>query len=190
MRLFCFWASFLAHVLCARRGDTQNAILFVAIIFGHVGDQFRCDVTRSSCLSAMLSSFLCRRSRNILLWNIHFFTFEYFFLATISRIENDHLLVPLTGPFAMKTTGVFAQRCVRKKNFKRCCDVEIKKLTNAVKELQHAKNKVTMAVAVSHKQIAILEEMLRAASIREKKLEHLVELCELRFFLWHQSMDF
>ena len=83
-------------------------------------------------------------------------------LATISRIENDHLLVPLTGPFAMKTAGVFAQRCVRKTNFK----------------LQHAKNKVTMAVAVSQKQIATLEEMLRAAWIREQKLEHLVELCE------------
>ena len=84
-----------------------------------------------------------------------------FVFATISRIENDHLLVPLTGPFAMKTTGVFAQRCVRKNNFKRCCDVEIKKLTNAVKELQHAKDKVTMAVAVSQKQIATLADEIK-----------------------------
>ena len=52
----------------------------------------------------------------------------------ISRIQNDHLLVPLTGPFAMKTAGVCAQSCVRKRNLKRCCDVEIKKLANAVKE--------------------------------------------------------
>ena len=52
----------------------------------------------------------------------------------ISRIQNDHLLVPLTGPFAMKTAGVCAQSCVWKRNLKRCCDVEIKKLANAVKE--------------------------------------------------------
>ena len=54
----------------------------------------------------------------------------------ISRIQNDHLLVPLTGPFAMKTAGVGAQSCVWTRNLKRCCDVEIKKLANAVKELQ------------------------------------------------------
>ena len=54
----------------------------------------------------------------------------------ISRIQHDHLLVPLTDPFAMKTAGVCVQSCVWKRNFKRCCDVEIKKLANAVKELQ------------------------------------------------------
>ena len=90
LRLFCFgvatvWShlsrlsffgrrnglvTFLAHVLCARCGDTQNAILFFAIIFRHVGDQSWCDVTRSPCPSVMLSSFLCRRSsKTILLCN-------------------------------------------------------------------------------------------------------------------------
>ena len=34
----------------------------------------------------------------------------------------------------MKTAGVCAQSCVWKRNLKRCCDVEIKKLANAVKE--------------------------------------------------------
>ena len=36
----------------------------------------------------------------------------------------------------METAGVCAQSCVWKRNLKRCCDVEIKKLANAVKELQ------------------------------------------------------
>ena len=54
----------------------------------------------------------------------------------ISRVQHDHLLVPLTSPFAMKTAGVCAQSCVWTRNLKRCYDVEIKKLANAVKELQ------------------------------------------------------
>ena len=55
--------------LCSR-ADFVSPRVRSQCVSRHVGDQFRCDVTRSPCLSAMLSSFLCRRSRNILLWNI------------------------------------------------------------------------------------------------------------------------
>ena len=53
----------------------------------------------------------------------------------ITIIQHYHLLIPLTGPFAMKTSSVCARNCLWKRNLTRCCDVEIKRLANAANEL-------------------------------------------------------